>query len=265
MFFVVSKIVWFVVAPLNALVFLFILGQVLGATGWRRAGRTATWGALAGLLLVGFSPVGVLLMRPLEDRFPQPPADLAAPTGIVVLGGSTDEVISAARDQVTIADAATRVTAAVELARRFPTARLVFSGGSGTLLLRQRTEAEDTRRVWISMGVAPDRITTEDRSRNTDENARFTADLIRPKAGERWLLVTSAVHMPRAMGLFRAVNFPVIPYPVDYRTSGTWADFLIPRDAILGFGRFTIALREWVGLAVYRATGRIGALFPAPD
>ncbi|MCW6509104.1 YdcF family protein [Lichenifustis flavocetrariae] len=264
MFFVVSKIVWFVVAPLNAMLFLLIFGLLCGATGWRRTGRAAIWAALVALLLIGFSPLGVLLLRPLEDRFPQPSADFAAPTGIVVLGGSTDEVISDARHQVTIVDAATRVTAAVELARRFPNARLVFSGGSGALLLRQRTEAEDTRQLWISMGVAPGRITTEDQSRNTDENARFTFALINPKADERWLLVTSAAHMPRAMGLFRAVHFPVIPYPVDYRTSGTWADFLIPRDATLGFVRFTIALREWVGLAVYRATGRIGALFPAP-
>ena len=158
-----------------------------------------------------------------------------------------------------------RVTAAVELARRYPQARLVFSGGSGRLLMHPRTEAEDTRRLWIAMGVAPERITVEDRSRNTDENARFTAALVKPAPGQRWLLVTSAFHMPRSVGLFRAASFPVVPYPVDYRTTGTWEDLLPPRDALIGLSRFGIAAREWIGLAVYRLTGRIRVVFPEPE
>ncbi len=265
MFFVLSKIIWFVLAPANALIFLLLAGVVALRFGWRRIGRRAIILAMAGLVAIGFLPVGALMLWPLENRFPPPPADMPSPDGVVVLGGSTDEVISAARDQPTIADAATRITTAVELARRFPAARLVFSGGSGRLLLHPRTEAEDTRRLWIGMGVEPGRITVEDRSRNTDENARFTATLVKPEPGARWLLVTSAFHMPRAVGLFRAAGFPVIPYPVDYRTTGTWEDLLPPRDATAGLGRFELAAREWVGLAVYRATNRIKVLFPGPD
>lgn len=264
MFFVVSKIVWFGLAPSTLLVVLLLAGAAALRAGWRRTGQGALAAGVVGLALIGFSPLGALLLRPLEDRFPQPPADMPAPDGIVVLGGSTDESISAARDQPTISDAATRITAAVELARRYPGARLVFSGGSGRLLLHPRTEADDTQRLWVGLGVGPERITVEDRSRNTDENARFTAALVKPAPGSTWLLVTSAFHMPRAVGLFRAAGFPVIPYPVDFRTTGTWEDVLPPRSVTAGLARFETATREWVGLATYRLTGRTQTLFPGP-
>jgi len=86
---------------------------------------------------------------------------------------------------------------------------------------------------------------------------------VRPAAGERWLLVTSAFHMPRAIGCFRAVGFDVIPWPVDYRTSGpgdAWR--LFPR-ASEGLRRVDLAAKEWAGLLAYYVTGRSTALLPA--
>lgn len=264
MFFTASKLAWFVAAPTNALLILLAAGAVLHRMGLRRSSRWAGSCATAALLVIGFGPAGNLLLRPLEDRFPAP-AELEAPTGIIVLGGSTDEIVTAARDQVTVANAADRITEAVALSRRFPAARLVFTGGSAALVLKTRTEAEDTRRLWIALGVAPDRITTEDRSRTTFENALFTEQLVDRKPGDRWLLVTSAYHMPRAVGAFRAVGFPITPYPVDYFTTGDNLDLLPRRSAADGLGRFDLAVKEWVGLAAYRLTGRIKALFPRPE
>lgn len=264
MFFALSKFAWFLASPVNALLFLLAVGVLAWPTRFARLGRRLAALAAASLLLAGFSPLGPFLLRPLENRFPQVQADAPAPTGIVVLGGSTDTVVSDGRGQVTLTDAAARLTAAVELARRYPDARLVFSGGSGLLFLHGRTEAEDTRRLWIGLGIAPERISLEDRSRNTYENAVFTKRLVEPKPGENWMLVTSAFHMPRSVGLFRAVDFPVIPYPVDYRTAGNWRDLVPPREASLNFRRLEVALREWAGLLAYRLTGRTRVLFPAP-
>ena len=155
MFFTASKLFWFVAAPTNVLILALLIAPVLGWMGLRRSGLSLAAVATLSLAVAGLSPAGTLLLRPLEDRFPQAPSDLAAPTGIVVLGGSTDEVVSDARDQVTISAAATRVTEAVALSRRYPAARLVFSGGSGALLLHPRTEAELTRSLWVALGVAP--------------------------------------------------------------------------------------------------------------
>ena len=157
------------------------------------------------------------------------------------------------------------MTAIAELARRYPNARVVFTGGSGRLVYGGTTsEAELAARLFESFGIAKARVMLENKSRDTDENARFTKELVQPKPGERWLLVTSAHHMPRSVGVFRAAGFPVEAFPVDYRTRGA-VDLLRPFSNVGdGLRRTDTAAREWVGLFVYRLTGRSAELFPAP-
>ncbi len=261
-FFLASKLLWLAVAPVTLLLLLTAAGAGLVGTRRTRLGRRLVLTGVGLLLLCGVLPVGTLMLRPLEDFFPPLPANTPAPTGIIVLGGSSDQALSAARGRVTITEAADRLTEAVALARRYPAARLVFTGGSNALTGITVTEAGDARRLWIDLGVAPDRITTEDRSRNTDENVRFSKRLIEPRPGDTWILVTSAYHMPRAVGLFEANDWPVIPDPVDYRTFGTAADFTPNADVAQGLSRFSMALREWIGLVAYVVTGRTPALLP---
>src|SRR5207248_10072596 len=78
-------------------------------------------------------------------------------------------------------------------------------------------EASATLGFVLEEGVAENRIVLEERSRSTHENAVFAKELIRPSTAETWILVTSAFHMPRAVASFRAVDWPVIPYPVDFK------------------------------------------------
>ena len=209
MFFLISKLFWMAATPTTALLGLTIVGAVLlGARGWR-AGRACVITGVGGLLLAGPLPLGAVLLQPIENRFPTLPEDVPAPAGIIVLGGSTDQTLTLARGRVTIRDAAERLTEAVVLSRRYPDARLVFTGGSAALAGIADTEAADARRLWVAMGVPDARITTEDRSRNTDENVRFAKVVVQPQPGQRWVLVTSAFHMPRAVALFRANDWPV--------------------------------------------------------
>ncbi|WP_131116201.1 YdcF family protein [Lichenihabitans psoromatis] len=266
MFFLVSKLLWVIAAPVTLMVLVALGGALLSFSPGRfaRVGRRVALAGTVLLLAGGVLPVGTLLLRPLEDRFPQPPADLPAPTGIIVLGGSIDQTIAASRGRITISDAADRMTEAVILGRRYPDARLVFTGGANALAGSALTEAADARRLWIEMGIAPERITTEDRSRNTDENARFTKAILQPQPGERWLLVTSAYHMPRAIGLFRANGFPVIPYPVDYRTLGTDADIRLHTDIANGLVLLNTAAHEWMGLLAYAIAGKTETVLPRP-
>lgn len=263
MFFVLSKVLWAVAAPNAVLLGLALVGAAASLRG-RRWGRRLAFGAVVALALCGVLPVGRLLLRPLEERFPQPSLDGAAPAGIIVLGGAIEAEIGAGRGQVTLSEAGTRITAGAALARRFPGAKLVFTGGSNALASSFGDEAGDARGLWIDLGVDPARIVTEQQSRNTDENARFTRDLLRPQAGERWVLVTSAFHMPRSVGLFRAAGFDVIPYPVDYRSTGTGRDMLPTAEVGTGLKRLDMAAREWIGLLAYRVSGRIPDAFPAP-
>ena len=263
MFFLASKLLWFAAAPIT----LLMAGALVGAwlvprgAGFPRALALACAGAL---LFVSVAPVGALLIEPLEDRFPQPPADIPAPYGIIVLGGAIDDEASAARGQTIFAEGASRLTEAAILARRFPQARLVYTGGSASLWSSNSTEALEGRKLLVALGVDPARIAIEDKSRNTEENARFTAALVHPQRDEAWLLVTSAYHMPRAMGLFVKAGFSVRAYPVDYRSLGDARDWRMNLHPARGLRLFDLAVHEWIGLIAYRASGRIDDWFPGP-
>ena len=264
MFFVLAKVLGFFALPSNFLISLGLLGAVLMATRYARTGRRLAAASVVLLAIAGWSPLGNALMLPLEERFPPWDAARGAPTGIISLGGAIDTVVSPVRGEVALNEAAERLTAMAELVRRYPQAHVVFSGGSGRLIHDEATEAEFAVRLLESFGIERRRIILESKSRDTDENARFTKELLQPKDGERWLMVTSAHHMPRAIGAFRAAGFPVEAFPVDYRTRGA-VDLLRP-FATLGDGlrRTDTAMREWVGLVMYRLTGRTRELFPAP-
>lgn len=264
MFFILAKILGFFSMPSNVLMALCVIGVVLMATRFARAGRRIAIMAVILLAIVGWSPFGNAIILPLEQRFPPWDASRGAPAGIISLGGALDTVISPVRGEVALNEAAERMTAIAELARRFPDARIVFSGGSGRIIFDGVSEASLAARLFASFGIAKERIALEDKSRDTDENGRFTKELVQPKPGERWLLVTSAHHMPRSVGVFRAAGFPVEAFPVDYRTRGA-VDLLRPFSTLGdGLRRTDTAMREWVGLLMYRMVGRTDELFPAP-
>jgi uncharacterized SAM-binding protein YcdF (DUF218 family) len=264
MFFVASKVLWFFLAPVNLLLVAALVGAALSGGRFARGGRRIAMTAIALLLAIGVSPLGAWLIAPLEDRFPPPSASTPPPYGIIVLGGAIDDELGRAHHQVILVDGAARLTEAVALARRFPQARLVYTGGSNSMTGGDSTEARDAGKLLTALGVDPTRITLEDRSRNTDENARFTRDLVHPELSQTWLLVTSAWHMPRAMALFRKAGFNVVADPVDYRSHGGFGDLRLNTDASRGFALFDLAVHEWVGLAAYRASGKIDSIFPAP-
>ncbi|MBS0247955.1 MAG: YdcF family protein [Proteobacteria bacterium] len=252
-----------VLLPSNLIGILLLLGLLALVLQWRRTAIAMF--ALGTILLAvaGWSPLGPTLLAALEDRFPQP--DLSAlPAGILMLGGAVNVHISDGRGQPTFNDAAERVTATAMLARRFPQARILLSGGAHDHDNPAVTESSIARDALVAMGVDPRRIELEDRSRTTYENAVLSKDIARPRVGERWLLVTSASHMPRAVGCFRAAAFPIVPYPVDYRTRDG-REWLRPVESIAsGLDDLDLAAHEWLGLAVYRLLGRTQQLFPSP-
>ena len=220
MFFVASKMFWMLASPINLLLIGALVGVLLCFGPRARFGR---WLALAAILILFAAatlPLRAVLLAPLENRFPQPPADLQPPYGIVVLGGAIDDLVSAARGQTVFDEGGERITEAVILAKRFPQARIVYTSGINSVLGGTSGEAARARDLMVAMGVAPDRVTIEDRARNTEENARFTAAIVHPEASQRWLVVTSAFHMPRAMGVFEKAGFHPIAYPVSFYTDG---------------------------------------------
>jgi uncharacterized SAM-binding protein YcdF (DUF218 family) len=264
LFFVLSKTLGVMVLPSNFLIGLGLLGIVLLMTRFASTGRKLMVVSILLLAMCGFSPLGSLLLYPLEARFPPWEAS-GTPDGIIVLGGSIDPDLSVAHDTPIIGNAADRIVAAAVLARRYPTARVLFTGGSGNLLSNDAREADYAVQIFESLGVEKSRLILERASRNTYENALFSKALAAPKPGERWLLVTSAFHMARAVGLFRKVGFAVEAYPVDWRLGGREDLFSFNNLTGGGFGQTETAVREWIGLLAYRLSGRIDELFPGPE
>ncbi len=267
MFFYLSKTIWFFLQPTSLLMILMVLGLVSYRGGRQKAGRRLLLLGLLGLILAAFLPFGNWLILPLEERFLRPdPATVRDPAGIIVLGGVHDPLIGKSRGVLALNESAERLVVGASLARRYPNAKLVFTGGSGAIFLPKSTEAEGVRIILLLVfGLPKDQLIVEDRSRNTYENAVFTHRLVNPGQHEKWLLVTLAYHVPRAMGSFLKAGFSVIPWPVDYRTRGAEDLAVFFGQPSGGLRRVDEAVREWAGLFVYWITGRTNRLFPAPQ
>jgi uncharacterized SAM-binding protein YcdF (DUF218 family) len=264
LFYVLSKTLGIMLLPTNFLIGAGLLGAILLATRFASLGRKLLIASVALLAICGFSPLGKLLLYPLESRFPSWDAAQGAPDGIIVLGGSIDPDLSLTHGATVVRSAADRIIAAAALAHRYPNARVIFSGGNPNLVSNDAREADFAGAIFESLGTSKARLIMERRSRNTQENAEFSKALASPKRGERWLLVTSAFHMPRSIGVFRKAGFNVEPYPVDWRV-GEGADLLtFSTVALEGLGRTDIGIREWMGLLAYRISGKTSELFPSP-
>jgi uncharacterized SAM-binding protein YcdF (DUF218 family) len=263
MFYQASKLLWIFAQPSNLMVLAIATGAAALLLGRGTLARWLLYPGAVALLAISVLPVGHWLLLPLENRFPPPAAPPADVDGIVVLGGGIELGVSQRRRLASFGDTAERFVALLELARRYPEARLVFSGGRGWLGASDVSEAAVMRGFLRSNGLDEARVLFEDQARNTYENALFSKPLAAPAPAERWLLVTSAAHMPRAVGAFRQVGWPVIPYPVDYRTDGELSLIAAP-DAGQRWRELDQAVRSWIGLIAYRLTGRIPTLLPAP-
>ncbi|MCF6198352.1 MAG: YdcF family protein [Hyphomicrobiaceae bacterium] len=217
------------------------------------------------LLVMGFSPLGNWLLIPLEQRFSASPHNdkMPAPYGIIVLGGSINTIVTRANKTVAINEAGERLFELAILARRYPKAKLVFSGGSGRILSKTMSESKAAQKLFTRLGIAPDRILYEDKSKNTWQNAQYTKTLIKSSHRQRWLLVTSAFHMARSVGCFRKNGINIIPWPVDFRTRGHQDKYRFFDRASQGWKRVDVGVREWIGLLVYRLSGRTDSLFPS--
>ncbi len=263
MFYHLSKIFWFFAQPINLAIFLLLAGLLAALFGRRRLAATGSVLAFLILALSAWTSVGAMMLTPLEERFPKPALPQKV-DGIVVLGGGFEGAINLARGGYELNSSGDRMVETAILARRFPQAKVVVSGGNGSLFLDGEGDADTAPRLLGALGVSADRMILEDKSRNTYENAIFSGRLVQPKPGETWLLITSAFHMPRAKALFDKAGFPTIPWPVDYRTTGKEGVGFYRDNPVDSLQTTTMAIREWIGLFAYRLSGRIDQFFPGP-
>ena len=265
MFFIASKLFFALVRPFNLLLALLVIGAVAQLAGRRRLASVLVVFVAAAYAVIAFTPLPQVAISVLEQRFPRPGALEPAPDGIIVLGGAIEADLQQGHgDFVALNQAATRITEIPALASRYPSARIMYTGGP-ILPGIEWTEARAARRLFTEAGIDPARIVIEEHSLTTWENATLTRDIVHPEPGSRWLLVTSAFHMPRSVGVFRKAGWPgIIAYPTDFRAA---ADIDFAPWHMTGSENLRIlefAVKEYFGLVGYWLSGRSNALFPAP-
>lgn len=260
LFFWASKLARPLLSPEGLLFLLLFLSWWLIWSGAHKTGRRLIGLIIQLVFIIALLPVGEWLFYPLEARFPPQPLPERV-DGIIVLSGSEEAVRSAIWQQSELNGAAERNLAFLQLARRYPEARLVFSGGTGSLVNQEHKGTDVARRLFREQGLDPARVRFERESRNTYENAILSHALIKPQPGETWLLITTGWHMPRAVGVFCQAGWPVTPYAVDHR-SQPGRLLRVEVDFADHLNNLNHAFHEWLGLAAYTLTGKTPALLP---
>lgn len=267
-FFILSKLLWAFARPDHLLLVLLTLGFWLSRSPERegrrqRSGRRLLGGSVLALWLVALYPLGDLLLYPLESRFPRPVLEGKTPVaGVIVLGGAERVAASHHWQSLEVNQHGERILALLSLLERYPDLPFIYTSGSGDPRHQAVRGADAVQRYLQAQGLAG-RVRFERDSRNTYENVRFSRPLASDALSGPWLLVTSAFHQPRAVGIFRQQQWPVIAYPVGYQSRPpaleNWGFDLSGnlRDLLSGS-------REWMGLIAYRATGKTATLLPEP-
>jgi uncharacterized SAM-binding protein YcdF (DUF218 family) len=247
---------WWLLQPSSLLLALLLLAFVALQLGWRSGAQTLLGLALLGLLAAATLPLASLLAEPLETRIPAPTALPADIDGVLVLGGAVDWRSVEAHGQLALDGAGERMLAAAALAQRYPGATLAFTG-----LFAEQVPADlrpDAQSQSLLFGEAfrgRERIFLGE-ARSTYEEALLALERLDPQPGERWMLVTSALHMPRALSVFATLGWALEPYPVDYRSVPGLQLRLRP-DVAAELAELDRVVREWGALWVYRRSGRI--------
>ncbi len=261
--FIFGKLIWAVLQPPNLLLLCLLAGVLLLLFSRGRRGKILITLAAFGFALLAVTPIGPAALLALEQRFPRPSVLPDRIDGILVLAGAVDPGISLFYGEAVFNSSVGRVLAGIALARRHPEAKLALVGGEGALFPAGLAESRVTFSFALEEGIAPTRLLIEERSRSTHENAVFAKEMIMPKPTETWVLVTSAFHMPRAVASFGAVDWPLIPYPVDFKIDPSTA-LRAHFNLLDGLGTSTTAGKEWAGLLGYRLMGWTRQLLPAP-
>jgi uncharacterized SAM-binding protein YcdF (DUF218 family) len=259
MFFILSKLFWALARPLNFLFFLALAGMIAGRFGFRKIRTLALAISIGSFALFGFTQLPDYMLYRLETTVPagQIPA---APAAIVVLGGGLGSQSAAGGTGYQLAEAADRLVTGLELKRLHPQARLIYSGGSGTLVADQPPETVGALAMVRALYGDDRGMELESRSRTTFENAVEVHKMLGDTAGPL-LLVTSAFHLPRAVGCFRQLGMEVIPVPTDFRADAPVFPYLTD-EAPNQFLKMSLLVKEFFGLASYYISGRTNALLP---
>ena len=261
LFFYISKLIWLLASPDSLLLTLMLLGLVFLYIGKIKLAKLllSTTGGL--LIIIAFFPIGEWLLYPLESRFQANPNLPKKVDGIVVLSGAENAELSSLWNQIELNAAVERDLIFLKLAKKHPNAKLIFTGGSGSLTKQEYKGADIAEKLFEQLNFDTKRIIFERKSRNTYENVIYSKKMIKPVRNESWILITTGWHMPRSVGIFCKAEWPVIPYPVDHQTKK--GDLLrIDFNLAENLKTLKTGIKEWLGLFAYYLSGKTTSLLP---
>ncbi len=262
MFVFLSKLLPLLIYPLGLACILLVVALILSR---RRKLQTALIVTAIAVLWLGGNPfISSLALRSLEWRY-LPPNPVPWAEAIVVLGGGTDPA-EYPRSTTEINGSGDRVLYGALLYKEGKSPLVLLSGGSITFLGKHpSTPAEQMAEIMKWMGVPESAMVLQTKSQNTYEDALYCSQILKDRGIKRIILVTSAFHMPRAVGLFEHQGFKVIPAPTDYKVTQQSWDNLVHGDlqskmvALLpdvnDMSLIALTLKEYIGIAVYSLRG----------
>ena len=260
----ISKVLWLLAQPISMVLILLLLGLLLSFTRLRKTSRFSLLLASVLLFVSAFTNIGQVAIDPLENAFTRPSVPPENVAAIIVLGGGMDADVNSVRKGWELKRAGDRFVEGLRLAQLYPDAKIVVTGGVSVMAPGNEPESDAGIRFFVDLGIPASRIILEDAARNTEENAQLTRDLLPPANGGAYLLVTSAFHMPRSVGLFRKAGVDVVPWPADYLSTGQETFGPKLEQPAENLSNVSVAMREWVGLLAYWLMGRIETLVPRP-
>ena len=261
LFFYVSKLTWLFLSPDSLLLILIVFSLILLYLGKTRLAKTTLTTTSLLLILISLFPIGEWLLFPLESHFQTNPALPEKIDGIIVLSGAENAELSSIWKQIELNAAVERDLTFIQLAERYPTAKLIFTGGSGSLTKQEFKGADVAEKLFRQLDLDAKKITFERESRNTYENIIFSKNIIKPNKNENWILITTGWHMPRSVGISCKSGWPVIPFPVDHQTKKDDL-FRIDFDLSKNLKTLKTGMKEWMGLFAYYLSRKTTAFFP---
>ena len=261
LFFWVSKLGWYIISPFNFIFILLIAVWMFLFFKKQRSGYILLSCIIIFLILIAFIPIGKILIAPLEKRFETNPDLPKTVGGIIVLCGSMDPILSNLWNQEEIHGSVERELSFISLAKIYPEAKLIYTGGSSSFLHQELKEADIAKYFFLNQGIDVSRIVFERNARNTYENAILSMNRTHVDTNKPWILITSAYHMPRSVGIFCKLGWNIIPYPVDHRTRPQ-GNIIFDYNLAGHMSNLGLAIHEWLGLVIYYFTGKSSDIFP---
>ena len=260
MTFFLSKILWILFSPFNLILLLIILAFIFSFFKFILCSRIFYLSALLLFLTTGAIPTGAFLMHQLEKNYYNKVSLPNTIDGILILSGATRPYLTKIHNQVTIKSNGERLIESVVLIKKYPKAKVIFAGGSNTILDYEFTHSEAAKIFYQNLGINLDRINFEDQSRNTYENIVFSKNIANPKVDENWVLVTSAFHLKRSINISEKISWNLIPYPTDFNQPKKF-NWKFEYNLLNNLVLFRQASHEWLGIIAYYLMGRTSKIF----